>query len=297
MIYFTLPNFVENFQLHNLLYATIRKFKNELRYSDIYLGAQSGSFPYCSWNGDINNNVGNGYYYPDFLNIQLGSGICTRLNCANVFLEDYDINDNMGQEILKIFDDGSTTIEVSSIPFMEQIAEQYPSYRFHFSKYADLITPFTPELLNEIAISEKFVSIGIPDRYSHDFEWLSQLKKKRMYEITLDAICPITCANFNQCYLKEQANQLQYSGTSLIFGCNKAMPYYNNPNIISLETIVKEYLPKGFNHFTFSTCYNGTPLDKINFFVEYFFKPEAWEAVKTDMLVEFNKGGGLSNNG
>lgn len=295
MIYFTLPNLAEDFMIHNSLYTMMRKFRDYMRYSGVCIGAQSGNFSYCSWNGDINNNVGNGYYYPDLLGTQMNSMVCSRINCANVFLEDYDINDNLGQMILKTFDDGSTVLEISSIPFMEQILEQYPGYQFHFSKYADLISPFTPELLNDIAATEKFVSIGVPDKYSNDFEWLGQLKKKRLFEITIDSICPPSCVNFDHCRLKEQANQLKYSGMSLIYGCNKVIPYYANPNVISLDTIMKDYVPKGFTHFAFSTCYSGTVMDRINFYVEYFFKPEHWETVKNEMLMDLNNGGVLTN--
>ena len=38
------------------------------------------------------------------------------------FDEDYDINDNLGQMILKTFDDGSTVLEISSIPFDKKIS-------------------------------------------------------------------------------------------------------------------------------------------------------------------------------
>ncbi|MDO4378796.1 MAG: hypothetical protein Q4C64_06595 [Erysipelotrichia bacterium] len=284
MIYFTLPNFIEQNDINTTIAALVRRYPDKTRVKGVRIVEQTGGIPYHCWNGSINSNVGNGVYYSDLVNVQNCISLNARINCANVLLEDFDFYDNFSQTILKIFDESSTALEISSIPLMEQIQEKYPTYQFMFSKSADLITPFTQEILNEIAKSGRFYKIGIPDRVSRDMEWLSGLKKKSLYEITVDPICPIDCPEICQCAYKEQLNQLQYSGISTICSCNKTTPMYSNQQILSLEDIQDKYLSKGFQHYVFSPCYIGDLNAKVSFYITYFFKTEDQSQMLTEAL-------------
>mgnify|MGYP003302101781 CR=1 FL=1 len=78
-------------------------------------------------------------------------------------------------DILNIFHDGSTILEISSIPLMEKIHKDYPNYYFMFSKQADLISEFTPEILNEIFDNDQRVI-----HYIHKALGYSMKKKRKI---------------------------------------------------------------------------------------------------------------------
>lgn len=277
MLYFTLPNFCENFQL-NLFMHSLTKTMPEAFKTKIVFCSQQGSFPYCSWNGGVNSNVGAGVYYNDLVDIQRSHALPFRINMSNVLLEDYDFYDNYSQTILEIFHDGSSFIEISSVPFMEKISQKYPYYRFMFSKNANLMTEFTPNLLNSMQDLDKFMLYGIPDKYTFDLVWLNQLQHKNKYEITVNPICPASCTNCDICTLKEHQNQLDYSNKSIFALCDKSFNVLNMQNVLTIETILKDY--KGFNRFTFSNSYIHTSEEWIDFYIKYFIKPEFYLQVK-----------------
>ena len=56
----------------------------------------------------------------------------------------------------------SNIIELSNLELLDYIAERYPNYKFILSKQIDFSTEITPELLNLLIDSDKFMLIGIP---------------------------------------------------------------------------------------------------------------------------------------
>lgn len=273
MLYFALPNFFENFHfnafLHNLSKTHPHFFKTKVSFF-----TQQGGFPYHSWNGGINSNIGNGAYYDDFIDLQRRSGMPFRINCANVLLEDYDFHDNMSQIMLECLNNGSVILEVSSIPLMEKIQEKYPQYRFMFSKQADLITEFNPDLINGIIDTNNFVYIGIPDKYTFNLEWLKLIKRKGICEITVNPLCPASCKNCDVCLLKEHENQIQYSNQRLRETCNDRINIFDEKNILTIEKILSTYSKMGYNRFTFSNIYAVKDTDYQSFLLYYFIKQE-----------------------
>lgn len=280
MIYFTLPNFFQNFQINNIINYLTVNYKDKLRNSNIKIIGVTGNFPHCSWNGDFNNNILQNMtvLYSDMINIEQTISFPIRLNCANVFLEDYDVYDAMSQTILTIFNNSNHQLEVSSISFMEKIQQFFPNYNFTFSKYADLILPFTSEILECLVDSGNFTLIGVPNKYSYDIDWLKSLKKKKYYEITVNPTCCF-CDKYNECLLLEHCKQIEYSNQSMILSCEDIK---NNSSIISIEDIENQYLPLGFSHFTFDVNYTDITENQIIFYIQYFFKDEYFN----DLLLE-----------
>ena len=276
MISFALPNFYENSNIHAFLYDLVKTHPEYFK-EPVSFYISTGAFPYSSWNGGINCNVGRGAFYGDFIttqNFRASAMMPLRLNMANILLESTDYYDHMNAAILDIFHDGSTVLEVSSIPLMEYIQEKYPDYRFAFSKQADLITEFTPELLTSLAESNNFIMIGLPDRLTYDLDFLKTLKKKSCFEITVNPICPVDCDGCSSCWIAEHQNQLEYSGQQNILMCNKKNSFLNTKTILSIEEIKKTYVPLGLTHFTFSTQYVLSPDELVDFYIQYFIKPE-----------------------
>ena len=295
MLYFALPNFYEHKTVNLVLYAVIKQHPQWLK-APVSLYSFTGCFPYSSWNGTGNSNLGIGAFYKDFIAMQEQSVLPDRLNCSNVLLEDYDIHDVMNQTILNIFNNGSTVLEVASIPFMEQLQAQYPEFRYVFSKNADLITAFTPDLLNAIAETNNFLYIGIPDKYNHDFDFLKALKHKTKFELTVNPRCPHTCKDYDSCWLLEQKQQLDYSNNQHIFNCRKSNAQLTNAKqILTIEDLQKTYLPLGFNHFTFAPQYCMGNDQILGFYIQYFFKPEFQQecSAAAAQLIQTDFGGQL----
>lgn len=280
MIYFTLPNFYENFAVNNY-FLNIARFYPDLFKEKVTFISASGGFPYCSWNGGYNNNMGEGAYYDAFIHCYAQYMVPLRINFANVLLEDFDFYDNMANTILKTNENGTNLIEISNLHLMDFIEEKHPEYKFVFSKQADLITPFTPELINDIIELNKFSLIGIPDRLANDFNFLKEIKKRSKIEITVNPTCPATCKNHQSCLLEEHNRQIEYSGVSPIRNCNKTYAYGLNKRVKTLEEIKKEYLPLGITHFTFAS----QPADAdfvLSFYIQYFIKEEYHTEVRNN---------------
>lgn len=191
-----------------------------------------------------------------------------------MLLEDYDFYDCQGQMVLELFNNGSNILEISSIPFKEKIQSLYPNYRYKFSKNADLITEFTPEILNIIADQDDFLYVGIPDKYTHDLDWLKKLSCKKKCEITINPICNKNCKSKDTCLLQEHQNQIDYSSRQFLNSCNKNCDIFDINSIITIEQLLEQYKPLGFTHFTFSASYSKSQEEWLTFYLQYFLKSE-----------------------
>lgn len=273
MLYFSLPNFCEYGKVNGFL-RDISKINPEYFKTKVSFFCQTGAIPYCSWSGGLNSNIGNGVYHNDLIDLQHSATLPLRINMSNVLLEQDDYNDTFAHVVLNIMDCGSNVIEISSIPLMELISEKYPNYRFTFSKNADLITEFTPELIDTILQIDDILTIGIPEKHSRNLEWLKALPQKTRCEITVNPKCTCDAKTCDICLLKEHQNQLDYSGQQLIENCGKKNNLYSLNNVITIEEIQKVYAKMGFNRFTFASLYGYNPSDVFKFYVHYFIKPE-----------------------
>lgn len=293
MLYFALPNFYEHYYLNTFLCELNKTHPNFMK-AKMSIYCAQGALPYHCWNGGTNSNFGIGAYYQDFINLQNNTPVPYRINCANVLLEDYDFYDNLSQIALECLNNGSVVLEISSIPLMEKLQEKYPYYRFMFSKQADLITEFTPELLDSIIESDQFTMVGIPDKYTFDMNWLKEIKKKSKCEITVNPLCSATCKSHDVCLLKEHQNQLDYSNQQIRCGCPNKINIFDERSILTIEKLEK-YQKMGFNHFTFSNLYNVDMNEVASFYFSYFVKPEHLLEVVSlwGQKQAANSGGGL----
>lgn len=271
MIYFTLSNFYENFLINNFMFFLNKTQPQYFREKISFIQA-SGNFPYSSWNGDINNCAGLGSFYSDFETLYKKSFVPLRFNFSNILLEEHDYHDAMNNLVLDINENGSNLIEISNLELMDYILEKNPTYKFVFSKNAHYINQFTPELLNIIIDFQKFELIGIPDDLRFNFDFLKEIKKRNLLEITVNSHCPKKCKFLNECILQEHQLQLEYSGKSLLLQCDKGLPILNT-EVITLEDIKKKYLPLGITHFTFANFPSGI-YNVLTFYLNYFIKDE-----------------------
>lgn len=280
MLNFTLPNFYEFYYLNEFIFK-ISKQNPEYFKTPISFIQLSGGFPYCSWTGGYNSNYGVGAFYRDFEQCYRQASTPLRINFSNVLLEDYDFYDAMANTICEVNHNGSNLISIANIPLFETLKEKYPNYSFVFSREADLITPFTPEILNAISENDEFKLIELPERVSNDFDFLKALKQKRKYEIVVNPLCNPQCKNYDKCHINEHQKQLDYSSFSNFRNCIKVNSNYsNNKNLLSIESLKSLYVPLGITHFTFSPfLYGENHMNVLYFYVQYFIKPEYQQVV------------------
>ena len=273
MIYFTLPNFYE-FQTINNFMRMLSRSKPQYFKESVSFIQTSGNFSYNYWAGSYCNMVGPGAYYKEFtMSEHGGTSLPLRLLMDNIALDPEDFYNSMNKTILEHNQNSSTVLEIASIPLMDYIQENYENYKYVFSKQADLLTPFTPELINQIIEFDKFQFIGVPDRLTTDFEFLDQISNHSKLEITVNPRCPAKCRNYEGCQIKQHLSQLEFSAMDHITLCRTNCL---NKKVISLDDIKKDYIPRGINHFTFSqqNAQFISELEVLTFYVSYFIKPE-----------------------
>ena len=282
MIYFTLPNFCE-YPGANHFIATAAKTMPQVFKEAVTFIQMSGNFAYNYWAGSYCNMHGPGSYYKDFTAASQGGIILPiRLLADNIALEEMDFQNVMNKNILENANT-SAVIEIASIPLMDYISERYTDFKYVFSKQADFITPFTADLVNQIIDFNKFQFIGVPDRLAKDFEFLEAIKGRNKLEITVNPRCPVKCRHYNECHINQHFSQLEFSATDNITLCrNNCL----NKNIISLDDIKQDYIPRGINHFTFAQQ-NASIIsenDMMAFYIFYFIKPEHQFAIMSQWL-------------
>ena len=292
MINFVLPDFFMNFTINTFLIASIKEHPERLK-APINIWYTSGNFPYTIWNGGINNNFGELALYNAYLDCPTKYPIPLRFNCANVCLEDSDFWDRQMNMILELNQNGTHSIEVSNLDLMNYINDNFENYKFVFSKQADLIKPFSIDIINAIIGFDKFEIISLPDRLNRDFDFIKSLDKKHVIELTVNPPCPKYCRNYNNCAIIEHENQLEYSSISMINNCQKNIFCRSDMNnIITIEEIQEKYLPLGINHFTFSSLVNlENPMSIAGFYIQYFFKPEYYFDLLLSFAEELNRHG------
>ena len=149
MIFFTLPNFFYNYEINEKIKRL--SLMNPCFFKEkVAFNIASGNFPYAYWNGGLNNNRNLSCIYKDFVKFNDNSTIPLRFKCNNVYLQSIDFEDAMLNTILKIGELGSNYIEISNINLFYFLKEKYPDYNYIFSKDANLLHPFTPEVINKI---------------------------------------------------------------------------------------------------------------------------------------------------
>lgn len=270
MIYFTLPDFYERFKINQFLINLNKKYNYFFKEKVCFLYV-SGNFPYNYWNGEINRNDGPGAYFKEIQNCYQNYMVPLRFNFDNIFLIEEDFLNCYGNQILKINENGSNVIEISNLNFLEYIKNKYPKYNFIFSKNNFQIIGTNIEQLNFLIDTNKFILIKLPELFSNDFNYLNQIKNKKIIEIIVNPSCNQNCKYFNICFEEEQKNIYNFSKNSLIKKCDILK---NNNTLITLENIKNNYLPLGINNFCFNSLLYLSDKELFNFYLKYFIKEE-----------------------
>lgn len=273
MIYFTLPNFYENFTINNFFIELKQNFSNFFKIQFAFV-SETGNFPYNYWNGGYNTNQGPGCTYPTIYDCNKDTTLPLRLNCSNIFLDRNDFEDNVANTILDICHDSSNQIEISNLDFYLYLKDKYPKYNFIFSKQADLIHPFSIDTINQLNEKGYFYLISLPKKLSLNLNFLKQLKNKSHIELTVNTLCDLNCPNLINCQKESHINQYNYSEINPYNICLIRKECHKIAPLITVEDIHNIYQPLGFCNFSIEDFANSKRDNLFIFLLDYFIKDE-----------------------
>ena len=275
MLNFSLANFYNGYAVNQMFLNVIGEHRDYLK-RPIAFNQITGSFPFNSWNGDINSNIGENIPLNDKIDECFKNNILSlRLNFANMLLDEKEFYNNYNRVMLEKGGNGATAIELCNLQLYEYLKTTYPTYKkFILSPNAKTMMgdQFTPEVVNVIGENEDFQLISLPPSCVTE-EFLSQVKCKSKIEICINPLCPMTCKHYDECVLGENKLQFDFSGNTMIAACAKRYKYDMNPNIIPLEELDK-YTKQGITHFKLSSCPPNEMTQYFLFLVKYFIKEE-----------------------
>ena len=270
MIYFTLPNFYNNYQLNNYFIMLNNKNKNYFK-KDITFLSVAGNFPYNYWQGGFNefNNINASYEeFNSFLNNSL---IPIKFNCANICLTEEDLDDTKMNLILSVNQTGINSISISNLSIYNYLKEKYPYYNYIFSREANLINEFSSDVINILNEQNLFSFIEIPENLSTNLEFLKEIEKKDKVELLIGNKKCFNCNYFSECKINEHMNQYNFSNRMLMTKC----PIRNNIELnITLEDIKNIYYPLGFKYFSFDNYLFGVENNLLDVYINFFIKDE-----------------------
>lgn len=273
MIYFSLPNLYNQFNLLHQIYLLnkneINKFKIPVRFISI-----TENLPFNYSNGNINYNKD---FFFNYFQLQEKSQkqteIIKRINMSNIYFCNTDFNDSYCNLILQCYESGSSEIEISDIDFLEYILNTYPNYQFILSPNILISNNITINALNQL-INSNIISLFSLPYYYNNSNFIFQIENKTKIELTINPLC--SCSSIEQCQnCICQENKLIYnfSNQSHILQCVQTN---NNFYFISLNDIINNYLKQGINHYKLNEFSNTKQsfYNFLYFFVEFFIKQE-----------------------
>lgn len=278
MIFLSLPLLYDNLELNNFLKKFIYAHQNkEIFNVPLVIESSYGSFPYSSWNGDVNNNWGKilptyNDFYAYFNKVETPA----RIDCSNIYITKEDLYDIHQNVILEAGDRCGNIIEFSDLGVFNYLKEQYKNYFFIVSKNIDLIHPVDLNIVNAFTDQDEFYLFNLPNRFYNDIEFLKSLNNKFKIEINIGYRCQ--CNNFNkeqECNRQEMHNQIEFSGCSIYQDC----VYTNSYMSLNMMENIKKFIDLGFSHFKIET----PPVAKINIFNNYLIK----NLIKPEYQLEF----------
>ena len=269
MIQIALPMFFTNFKFNQSFISFCNLFPESLKipvnFSSVY-----GNFPYCYFEGNINNNYGSLALYEDFSKISFLSLKPIRFDCSNIFITLDDLFNNQLNTFLKLNEMPCNTIEISNLSILNNFKEKFPNFNFILSKNINLISPASEEIYQEFIKSNLFTLIELPSSFKANVANLHLPKNK--IEFTILERCKCYNNNeINNCAMIEHKNQINFSNKTIYNDCSKLNDY----NDITIDYNEFEMLISlGYKNFKIDTCPLNQLLNFNNYLIKFFIKPE-----------------------
>lgn len=268
MIHFALPEFFFNERVINYFsYINIEYLKRK----DISFYCATGNFPFCYWNGGFNNNSDISVIYTDILEKINNTTMPIRFNCSNIYLQEIDFENTFANLILSLGENASNSISISNLKLLKYLQKHYPNYKYVFSKEANLINNFTPNIINTILENENFLYFQIPEEMAQDLNFLKAIKEKDKIELPINYICQNNCGKYNMCLRHEHQAQYNFSGYNNFFHCANT---HGLSSIIIPFNQLEKYEKIGINHFYINPIIEYGKEKLLLFLVDYLVKDE-----------------------
>ena len=264
----------------NLLF--IKDFKNYL-YEDTNISAVYGTFFDSKWNGGRGSKQKKVDYKRAYLFIKQMNeiGISVRFTFSNPLITERELDDNIGNTLMKLANNGMNGVIVASEVLHKYLKEKYPNFHYVAS---------TTKCLLNVKDYDNDYDISVLDyRLNKDINFLNSIKDKSKIEILVDDCCP-------SCKFRKQhfENVGKYNlGEDIDISCLNPENYgkYENPknfyesllrtmkNSLTYEE-VEEYKKMGFNKFKLTGRSQGRRF-LLDSYIYYFVKPEFRHNVKS----------------
>ena len=286
MIFFSIPGFYTHYKLNKALldlyiYKKPYVFKDNIKINSIY-----DCFPGTTWmGGRINPDPT--IPIEDMKDIMEEFTYKYRLEIRHVFTNNF-INDHLlyeplGNLILQL-SPNQTGININSEELKRYIEKTYPK-KFLFNWSATKILKDEQNINNyskENTVIPSFLDVN------NNFSLLSKLKHKNNIELVVDDLCMNFCSNYYKHYIEFSKSNLYDTTANIdICNCKQNFNYYDRrvgkKHNISPESIEKDYLPLGFNHFKI-TGREDSEIQVIESYVRYLVKTEWKDYIRNELL-------------
>lgn len=281
MLYFTLSDFYNSFELNNFLIQFNNQNPDAFK-MPIKIKGVSGNFPYCIAAGNkLTNTTHNFATYYDIFHTQeaysrIGSTI--QLDCSNYFLTTEKLDNHYLSFILDILKGSNVVLEISNIELIKNFQEKYPNFNFVISA-SNGFTEENLNLINQLCELEYIERIVLNPILNQNLDFLKLIKRKSKIGLVVNSMCPYSCPNRFECYIKESEKQKDFSERSIFFNCDKIFHLNTNPQLISLDNI-SQYTNLGFKYFYLDNFATNNKNEKLDFYLNYFIKPEYHERAR-----------------
>jgi len=258
----------------NLLF--IKDFKNYL-YEDTNISAVYGTFFNSKWNGGRGSKQKKVDYKRAYLFIkQINSlGISVRFTFSNPLITERELDDNIGNTLMKMANNGMNGVIVASEILHKYLKEKYPNFHYVAS---------TTKCLLNVKDYDNDYDISVLDyRLNKNIDFLNSIKDKSKIEILVDELCPINCKYRRQHYENIGKFNLGYKNIDCYCldpknNLIEDIDFQKNKEIHS-ETVltnkeVNFLYSKGFNKFKLLGRMLSDKKFIIDSYIYYLIKPE-----------------------
>lgn len=260
MFYISLPYFYQNKKFNDFFKNYIYNHKEQLIH---YFSIEYcyGAFPWSTWNGGYNTNIGKAVLVPEMEHIFNSTENTIRIDWSNCFLKEEDFYDIHENAVLKLLSNTGGVCEISNIDLMNYIINYDKNIKFIISNNFQLLYPFSNNLIKIFSEQENIDFISIDNLSGLDIDNIDKSK----IEIIIKN-CKCENEIFLQCCKNEQINNYDFTKHSNFYNCPKAK------HINYLQEILP-YYKQGYTHFKIMP--NITNLNDFNInIITSFIKPE-----------------------
>ena len=264
----------------NLIF--IKDFKNYL-YEDVNIAAVYGTFFNSKWNGGRGSKSKKVNYKEAYLFIKQMNelGVSVRFTFTNPLVTEKELDDNIGNILMKLADNGMNGVIVASDILFKYLKEKYPNFYY--------IASITKCLLNVKDYANDYDITVLDYRLNKNESFLNNIEDKHKIEILVDELCPINCKYRKQHYENIGKFNLGYKNVdcfcldpknNLIDNIN----FQKNKEVHSETVLANEEIDslysKGFNKFKLLGRMLSDKKFILDSYIYYLIKPEHKKTVE-----------------